>query len=102
MSGRTILAAVVSGPPVSLHQLNPAVPAELAAICEKAMARVPEDRYAETLAMADDLRAYLENRVVEGPTRPARPPSSRSGWCATAAWRRPCWRPSWCSRSACW
>jgi formylglycine-generating enzyme required for sulfatase activity len=40
------------------------VPAELVAICEKAMAREPERRYADTLALAEDVRAYLENRVV--------------------------------------
>jgi len=40
------------------------VPAELEAICQKAMAREPDARYLGTLEMAEDLRAYLEDRVV--------------------------------------
>jgi formylglycine-generating enzyme required for sulfatase activity/tRNA A-37 threonylcarbamoyl transferase component Bud32 len=40
-------------------------PAELAAICIKAMEPTPERRYASMLALADDLRAYLEGRVVK-------------------------------------
>ncbi len=61
---REVLARVKSAPPTPLHQLNPAVPAELVAICEKAMAQDPARRYADTLAFAEDLRAYLEKRVV--------------------------------------
>ena len=40
------------------------MPAELVAVCEKAMARDAGDRYADMVAMAEDLRAYLEGRVV--------------------------------------
>ena len=61
---RSVLARLLAGPPRPLHELNAGVPAELAAICEKAMARDAEDRYADTLALAEDLRAYLEHRVV--------------------------------------
>lgn len=57
-------AAVRSGPPPRVHELNPDVPAELAAICERAMERNPEKRYPTTVAFADDLRAYLDHRVV--------------------------------------
>jgi len=61
---RELLARVRAGPPAPLHELNADVPAELVAICEKAMARDAEERYADTLAFAEDLRAYLEGRVV--------------------------------------
>jgi formylglycine-generating enzyme required for sulfatase activity/serine/threonine protein kinase len=64
VSHRAVLARVLGGPPRPVHELNEAVPAELAAICEKAMAREAEDRYPDTLALAEDLRAYLEHRVV--------------------------------------
>ncbi len=37
---------------------------ELIAICEKAMARDPEDRYSGMADLARDLQAYLEGRVV--------------------------------------
>ncbi|MCP3915960.1 MAG: SUMF1/EgtB/PvdO family nonheme iron enzyme [bacterium] len=60
-----ILMRVLEGPPRPLHELAPDVPAELAAICEKAMARRPEDRYARMHEVAEDLRAYLEGRVVQ-------------------------------------
>ncbi|MCZ6598515.1 MAG: serine/threonine protein kinase [Planctomycetota bacterium] len=40
-------------------------PGELVAICEKAMERQPVRRYAGVEAMADDLRDYLEGRVVQ-------------------------------------
>jgi len=59
-----ILAQVQEGPPRPLSELAPDVPAELIAICERAMARDPGDRYADMAALGHDLRAYLEQRVV--------------------------------------
>jgi len=64
VSARMILLAVTQGPPPSLAGLAPDAPAELAAIVEKAMAREIFDRYPDMTALARDLRAYLENRVV--------------------------------------
>ncbi|MEO8752306.1 MAG: bifunctional serine/threonine-protein kinase/formylglycine-generating enzyme family protein [Casimicrobiaceae bacterium] len=63
-SPHAILARVQAGPPQPLHELAPDVPVELAAICERAMAREPEQRYADMSMLADDLRAYIEHRVV--------------------------------------
>jgi serine/threonine protein kinase len=62
---RDVLVAVKAGPPTSVTQLAPRAPAELVAICQKAMARTHADRYADMQEMATDLRAYLENRVVK-------------------------------------
>lgn len=59
-----VIDAVLIGPPRSITEINPRVPSELAAICEKAMARGQAQRYQSMREMADDLRAYLENRVV--------------------------------------
>ncbi|MBI3820438.1 MAG: SUMF1/EgtB/PvdO family nonheme iron enzyme [Planctomycetes bacterium] len=59
-----ILRAVIKGPPRPLVEINPNIPGELIAICEKAMKRPPEERYPDMLAMAEDLRAYLEGKVV--------------------------------------
>ena len=59
-----ILGALVSGPPKPVHELAPGVAAELEAICEKAMAREPEERYRDMGELAADLSAYLEHRVV--------------------------------------
>lgn len=60
-----VLNAVLEGPPRPLRALRDDVPAELEAVCEKAMARDPAARYADTLALAEDLRAFLEGRVVQ-------------------------------------
>jgi serine/threonine protein kinase/formylglycine-generating enzyme required for sulfatase activity len=65
ISQRTLLAMVIQGPPPSLHQINPDLPAELVAICEKAMARDRDSRYPSTRELAEDLRAFLEQRVVK-------------------------------------
>lgn len=63
-SHRDVLERVLAGAPRPVHELAPAVSPELAAICGKAMSREPEQRYADMGAMAADLRAYLEDRVV--------------------------------------
>lgn len=59
-----IVQAVLDGPPIPVHKLDPKVPPELVAICERAMARLPKDRYPSMVDMAADLQAYLEFRVV--------------------------------------
>lgn len=64
LSGSQIVHRVIAGPPQPLHEFAKNVPAELLAIQEKAMARRIEDRYPSMDALADDLRAYLEHRVV--------------------------------------
>src|SRR6185503_16598787 len=64
VSARTLLVRVLEGPPRPLSELVPSAPAELVAICERAMARDPAQRYPDTLALADELRSFLEHRVV--------------------------------------
>jgi formylglycine-generating enzyme required for sulfatase activity len=59
-----VLLRVRQAAPEPLTKLRRDVPVELVAICEKAMERDPERRYADTLSLADDLRAFLEHRVV--------------------------------------
>ena len=71
VSSRTVLAMVLCGPPKPLHEFRPDTPAELEAICERAMARDPADRYAGVGAMAQDLESYLEGRVVRAHERGA-------------------------------
>ncbi|MFT5287242.1 MAG: tRNA A-37 threonylcarbamoyl transferase component Bud32/tetratricopeptide (TPR) repeat protein [Planctomycetota bacterium] len=55
---------VQNGPPTSLHTLAPKASAEISSICEKAMARDPKQRYPDMSALALDLSAYVEGRVV--------------------------------------
>jgi serine/threonine protein kinase/formylglycine-generating enzyme required for sulfatase activity len=59
-----LLMRVLEGPPKPLAELAPEAPAELIAICDKAMAREPADRYWTADDLASDLRAYLDGRVV--------------------------------------
>jgi len=59
-----VLAAVRAGPPLDLGHLASDAPAELAAVCRKAMARDLAERYGDCGELAADLRAYLDGRVV--------------------------------------
>jgi len=64
MSARSVHLAVVQGAPKPLVELAPKAPAELVAIIEKAMSREISVRYPNMDALACDLRAFLEGRVV--------------------------------------
>ena len=59
-----VVSLVISGPPEPLRKLAADAPAELVAICEKAMEHDWRKRYPDMLQMAEDLRAFLERRVV--------------------------------------
>ncbi|MCC7013881.1 MAG: protein kinase [Planctomycetes bacterium] len=59
-----ILSALREAPPAPLAELAPDAPSELIAIADKAMSRAPEQRYTSMAELADDLRAFLEGRVV--------------------------------------
>ncbi|MCA8959630.1 MAG: protein kinase [Planctomycetes bacterium] len=61
---QALLDRLRDGPPESVERIDPRAPSELIAICEKAMARAPEQRYESMRMLADDLRAYLDGRVV--------------------------------------
>ncbi len=50
--------------PAEIAGLVPDAPPELVAICKRAMERDPARRYATMLELADDLRRWLEGRVV--------------------------------------
>ncbi len=63
-NGAEIVAAIRDGPPAALSLLAPKAAPELAAIAEKAMARSPGARYADVRELGEDLRAFLEDRVV--------------------------------------
>jgi serine/threonine protein kinase/formylglycine-generating enzyme required for sulfatase activity len=63
-SSDLVLDRVREGPPRRLRDLGSDAPDELVAICGRAMQRDPRDRYPSLREMAEDLRAYLEGRVV--------------------------------------
>jgi len=60
-----ILNDVVEGAPKRIEQIQKGVPAELVAIVEKAMARDRGERFANVTELANDLRAFLAQRVVK-------------------------------------
>jgi serine/threonine-protein kinase len=57
-----ILAQVRGSEPPPIHALNPHVPPDLAAICQRCLAKAPADRYPTAAALAEDLRAFQEGR----------------------------------------
>ena len=60
----TVVRLLKEGPPAPVECNASGADDELVAICDKAMARDPQARYASMLELAEDLRAYLEGRVV--------------------------------------
>ncbi len=65
VSQHMVLRWALEGPPRPVHEIREEVPAELVAICEKAMSRDLAQRYADMGELGADLQAYLENRVVK-------------------------------------
>lgn len=59
-----ILERLRASPPAPLSRLAPRAPVELVAIAERAMARERSARYATMRELSEDLRAFLEGRVV--------------------------------------
>ncbi|MCC7014137.1 MAG: protein kinase [Planctomycetes bacterium] len=59
-----VLARLLRGPPAPLEHCAPRTPAELLAICDKAMRRDPRQRFVDARDLASDLAAFAEDRVV--------------------------------------
>jgi serine/threonine protein kinase/formylglycine-generating enzyme required for sulfatase activity len=59
-----IVDNVVEAPPTPIQNLAPNAPPELVSIVERAMARDPAARYGTVADLGNDLRAFLEERVV--------------------------------------
>jgi serine/threonine protein kinase len=79
-----LLYNVIHQQPPFPRSIDPDVPPELEAICLRAMARRPEDRYARCQGLADDLGRWLA--AQPGEARPPSPPAR--------AVRRHEWRPA--------
>ena len=62
MSEVEILARALREGPPTLRSVRPDVPADLEAICSRAMAKHPEDRYPTALALLEDLERHLVRR----------------------------------------
>jgi tRNA A-37 threonylcarbamoyl transferase component Bud32/tetratricopeptide (TPR) repeat protein len=63
-SASDIVEAVKQGQILSPRQVDPHVPRSLAAVCQKAMAHQPRDRYQTPLDLAVDIERYLADEPV--------------------------------------
>jgi serine/threonine protein kinase/formylglycine-generating enzyme required for sulfatase activity len=59
-----VLRRLLEGPAEPAGGLAPEAPGELLAICERAMAWRREERYASVAELGEDMRSFLEGRVV--------------------------------------
>jgi serine/threonine protein kinase len=59
-----LLARIIEEEPPPPRGINPAIPRDLEAICLKAMAKRPEDRYPSAAALERDLRSFLRGEPV--------------------------------------
>lgn len=64
-SRQELLKQIAVEDPPKLRQINPSVPRELETIVLKAIEKEPEDRYETANELADDLRAFLEDRPIK-------------------------------------
>ena len=62
--GKQLFDRILEDRPTPIRELSATEPEELVAIAEKAMSAIPSERYASMVEMTEDLRAYLEGRVV--------------------------------------
>jgi serine/threonine-protein kinase len=72
----SVVSEVMTKPVPSPRDVRPDVPPELAAVCIRAMAKRPEERFASMKAMADELTRYLKSSGPQaasagGPMAPA-------------------------------
>ncbi|MHC4548635.1 MAG: serine/threonine-protein kinase [Planctomycetota bacterium] len=85
-----IISRIITTEPTRPRRVQPAVPRDLETITLKAMAKEPEQRYANALALADDLERFLREESIQarrpGVVRRARSWSRRRPALAAAAW----------------
>jgi Tol biopolymer transport system component len=64
-----VLARVLTERPRNLHVLRPGLAPRLVAICERAMAREPAERYGSAAAMTEDLESFVAGEPEPAPRR---------------------------------
>lgn len=61
---REVMRSISAGSTTRLQRVNPKIPPELASICEKAMHRHRDDRYATAKEFAEDLYRFLRRESI--------------------------------------
>ncbi len=74
-----VLRDVERGEFTTPRQLDPSIDPALEAVCLRAMAHRPEDRYATCRALADDIERLDRRRTGDGVSRTVRPPDAAMG-----------------------
>jgi WD40 repeat protein/serine/threonine protein kinase len=62
---KELISAVIYEEPASILQVEPSVPLELAAICERAMRKSPNERYNTAKELADDVTRFQSGALVD-------------------------------------
>ncbi len=93
-----ILRRVTTGDIPACRIVRPDAPATLDAVCQKAMAARPEDRYASPLALSADIESWLADEAVAG----VREPLGRRLGAGSADTARSCVRLGWPSSPLPW
>ena len=75
----SILNQITSADPLPVRQLNESVPVDLQTICQKAMAKLPADRYPTAQALAADLTQFIQGAPINA--RPAGRWERTWKWC---------------------
>ncbi len=65
------LRQICNDDPTDPRRLQPAIPRDLATICQKCLEKDPERRYVEAAGLADDLRRFLNGRPIRARPTPA-------------------------------
>lgn len=73
------LYQVMTSDPISVRQLNSAVPRDLETICAKCLEKRPDKRYATAADLAHDLQCFIENRPISA--RPVSQVEMFQRWC---------------------
>ena len=84
----TILYRIVHEDPSPLRRLSPALPANLEACLQKAMAKNPGDRHARASEMAQDLHAAAAGVFPHATAETATITIARPRWAAASRWMR--------------
>jgi len=63
-----LLARAITGGMPHIHQFEPKVPVDLAAICRRALSKEPDKRYQSAKNLADEVQRFLSGALVEAYT----------------------------------